>query len=139
MVSGGIPVNDACVDEFNKLKAGGGPQYVIFKIVNNEVVEHKVGAAKATYEDFLGEITADSALYAAFDFEWKQDDGSDRSKILFISYIPDAGKVREKMTYAATKETIKSKIDGGLIEIQATDAEGISYDSVLAKAKSHTH
>ena len=138
MVASGIPVNDTCVSTFNELKAGHGPRYMIMQIVNKEVTVTAKGEHTATYADFLEKIKTDDACYAFYDFDWEVE-GAKRNKILFISFNPDTGSVRNKMTYASTKESVRNIAEGGFVEVQATDAEGISFDSVLAKAKAATH
>jgi cofilin len=134
MVGSGIGVSDACATEFKDLKTGKQSRFLVFAI-NNDVVEVAFkGPRTATYDDFLSKVGKDTPCYAVYDFEFDVDGGK-RDKLLFISWIPDIAKVRPKMIYASTKESVKAKIGDGLLEIQATDASEISYEAVLAKAK----
>jgi cofilin len=134
----GIKVADECVTAFNEMKQKKQSRFVIFKIVNNEAVKvAHVSERTATYDDFVAYLNQDKddPFYAVFDFEMEAE-GVTRGKLLLLSWIPDTAKVRSKMVYASTKESLKAKIDGGLMDIQANDFSSICYDAVAAKVKS---
>jgi cofilin len=138
MVGSGIGVSDECVSLFNDMKVKKASKYLIFHIADDLVKVLDKGAADATYEEFLSKIPTDEPRYALFDFTWDQD-GVPRSKLVFFSWIPDTAKVRPKMIYASTKETIKAKIEGGLIEVQGTDKSEITAEVVEAKCRHGAH
>ena len=123
------------MEAFDSIKKTKKNRYAIFKADDGKVVVTKTGERDANFEAFNADIQAAAPAYAVFDFEWKMDDGSNRDKLVFVTYIPDTAKPKEKLLYAATKETFKNNIEGGLIEVQGTDPSEISYDAVLAKAK----
>ena len=135
MSLGGIAVDDACVTIFNELKQKKTHRFIIFEIVDGKEVKVKsMGERSKTYADFLEVLEKDTPCYAVFDYEYEMD-GAPRARILLINWIPDTAKVRAKMIYASTKESLKTKIEGGLVEVQATDASEVSEEHVLNKVK----
>jgi cofilin len=135
MAMGGIPVDDVCVSTFNELKTKKAHRFILFTIQDNKLVTVKtVGERSKTYDDFLATLSNDEPCYAVFDYEYTHEDAQ-RARIVLINWIPDTAKVRSKMIYASTKESLKTKIEGGLVEIQATDASEVCAEAVLAKIK----
>ena len=133
----GIPASDECIAAFENLKTKKTHRYLIFTIKDNkEIVVADVGAREETYENFLAKIEKETPCYSIFDFEYDSDDGGKRGKLVFLCWIPDVAKVKAKMIYASTKDNLKRKIEGGLVEVQATDASELCYEAVLAKVKS---
>jgi cofilin len=132
----GIPASDECLAAFEALKTKKASRYLIFTIKDNkEIVVADKGAPEETYDQFLAKIEKDTPCYAIFDFEYDTEDGGKRGKIVFIAWVPDTSKVKAKMIYASTKDNLKRKIEGGLVEVQATDASELCYEAVLAKVK----
>lgn len=131
----GIAVSDECITTFNELKSKKAHKFIIFKIENNAVVKvAECGAPSQTFEDFKARLVKDEPCYAVFDFDYEAE-GATRSKLVFIAWIPDVAKVKAKMIYASTKEALKMKIEGALVDVQACDASEISHEVVLAKVK----
>jgi cofilin len=128
----GIPVDDECLAAFQEMKTKKAYRYLVMAIVENKVKVVEKGARAETYENFLTHIGKDQPCYAVFDYEWESSDGK-RDKIVLISWIPDTAKVKSKMMYAGTKESVKSVVEGGIIEIQATDASEVAEEAVRAK------
>lgn len=58
--------------------------------------------------------------YAVFDFEFDRD-GCKKSKIVFVTWVPDTSPIRSKMLYASSKDKFKRDLDGIQVEIQGTD------------------
>ena len=135
----GITVSDDCVTTFNDMKTSKKFQYIIFTIKDQkEVVIGETGVRGASYDDFVAKLENDQPCYAVFDFEYDTPDGK-RGKLLFFSWIPDTAKVRPKMIYASTKEGLKQKIEGGLVDVQATDASMTTIEHVMMKIKQHSN
>jgi cofilin len=132
----GIAVSDDCVQKFNELKLGHAHRYVTFKMnaTNTEVVVEHVGGPNSTYEDFKSQLPEKDCRYAIFDYEF-QIDGGQRNKITFILWAPDSAPIKAKMMYTSTKDSIKKKLVGIQVEVQATDAAEISEDAVAERAK----
>jgi len=74
-----------------------------------------------------------SRRYAVFDFEWDTKDGCKKSKIVFVTWVPDTAKIRQKMLYASSKDKFKRELDGIQVEIQGTDFSEVEEKVFLDK------
>ncbi|KAI8071509.1 hypothetical protein BC940DRAFT_293035 [Gongronella butleri] len=134
-MSSGVAVNPECIEAYNNLKLGKKSKYIIYKLSDNlkEIVVEKQ-VAEATYDDFLEALPADEPRYAVYDFDYEKPGAGMRNKITFFSWIPDTSKVRQKMVYAASVDSLRRNLVGLAIEVQGTDASEVDYDTVLEKA-----
>jgi len=55
--------------------------------------------------------------------------------LFHIFRAPDSAPIKAKMMYTSTKDSIKKKLVGIQVEVQATDAAEISEDAVAERAK----
>ena len=123
----GIAIDDECVTAFNELKAKKSCRYITYQIIDNTAVKVcNKGARDKSWDDFVAEELKDNQpLYAVFDFDFKNDEGADRNKIVIFSWIPDNLPVKmmaQKMIYASTKESFAHKIGGGgTVSVAAND------------------
>ncbi|OUM63165.1 hypothetical protein PIROE2DRAFT_67416 [Piromyces sp. E2] len=134
MAASGVGVKDECINAFQDLKLGRKLKYIIYKISDNlkEVVVEKTGE-ETDYDDFIGSLPENECRYAVYDFNYTNEEGGKRTKIVFYTWSPDTARIKMKMVYAATKEAIKKKLDGIYVEIQCTDLAEASYETVLEK------
>jgi len=51
---------------------------------------------------------------------------------VLISWVPDDATVKQKMIYAASKDSLKRSLDL-VTDIQATDYSEVAHETVLAK------
>eukprot|EP01087_Luapelamoeba_hula_P020572 TRINITY_DN7041_c0_g2_i1.p1 TRINITY_DN7041_c0_g2~~TRINITY_DN7041_c0_g2_i1.p1 ORF type:complete len:137 (+),score=24.86 TRINITY_DN7041_c0_g2_i1:110-520(+) len=130
----GIAIADEVVHKFNELKLAHNTRYLIFKMSDNltEVVLEKTGAPTATWENFTADLPRDDCRYGIFDFEYEKDGGR-RNKIVFVVWCPETSKIKPKMLYTSTKDSLKKKLVGIGTEVQATDSSEISRAEVLAR------
>eukprot|EP01089_Gocevia_fonbrunei_P016076 TRINITY_DN48_c0_g3_i1.p1 TRINITY_DN48_c0_g3~~TRINITY_DN48_c0_g3_i1.p1 ORF type:complete len:141 (-),score=38.14 TRINITY_DN48_c0_g3_i1:77-499(-) len=137
----GIEVDDACVNAYNSLKMGKNVRYVEMKmndtltsvVVAKEVA--KKGDITAEYKEFLEQLPANEARYFIYDFEFTNADNDIRNKVAFILWAPDSASIKGKMIYTSTKDSVKKKLQGLQVEVQATDYDEISYESVLGRCQ----
>jgi cystathionine beta-lyase/cystathionine gamma-synthase len=54
----------------------------------------------------------------------------------FSSRAPDTAKIKPKMLYAGTKDTVKKSLQGLQVEVQGTDKSEVSKEAVIDKCKS---
>ena len=116
----GIAVNDECISLFNdfKLQKGDGQlRYITFKIEgDSEIVIDAKGAREKTYEDFSAEVqAADGPRYGVIDVDFTTADGRSNSKIVFISWVPDTAKIKQKMVYSGSKDALKRVLLGIMV------------------------
>lgn len=136
--SSGVSVNDAVIQAYNELKTGRKFKYVFFKINDEltEIVVEKEGPANATYDQFLDELKSvpkDDCRYCVFDFEWETAESGKRNKICFYAWCPETAKLKKKMIYASSKDSLRKKLVGIGAEIQGTDFAEVSYESVFER------
>ncbi|KAJ2811336.1 cofilin [Coemansia furcata] len=84
------------------------------------------------YEAFINLLPENECRYATYDFAYKKD-GTERNKILFYSWSPDTAKIKNKMIYASSRDSLRKSLIGVALDVQATDLEEASYDASLEK------
>ncbi|CAM8897138.1 unnamed protein product [Rhodiola kirilowii] len=72
--------------------------------------------------------------YAVYDYDFVTIENCQKSKIFFIAWSPDTSGIRAKMLYAASKEMIKSGLNGIHYEIQATDPTEMDLQVLQGRA-----
>ncbi|PKA61887.1 Actin-depolymerizing factor 4 [Apostasia shenzhenica] len=132
----GIAVNDECKLKFLELKAKRTYRFIIYKIEENqkEITVEKLGEPTLTYEDFAASLPANECRYAIYDYDYVNEENSQKSKIFFIAWSPDTSRVRNKMLYASSKESFKRELDGIQVELQATDPSEMDLDVIKGRA-----
>uniref|UniRef100_K3WB44 ADF-H domain-containing protein n=1 Tax=Globisporangium ultimum (strain ATCC 200006 / CBS 805.95 / DAOM BR144) TaxID=431595 RepID=K3WB44_GLOUD len=108
-------------------------RYFIYKIVDDtEIVIESTGPSSETYEDFaakLAQVTND-CRYGLIDLDVTTKDGRPTSKLVFLSWSPDTARIKSKMLYASSKESIKRVLMGVGIHLTATDASELAKESI---------
>jgi len=131
-MSSGVQVDDNISDLFKDFKINKKNRYYTFLIENKEMIKvDKVGGREASYEDFCDDLPEKSPRYCLIDLDFETKDGRPTSKIVFISWIPEEGGVRDKMLYASSKEAIKLALDGVGIFINATDRAELDLETSI--------
>eukprot|EP01087_Luapelamoeba_hula_P001671 TRINITY_DN11402_c0_g1_i1.p1 TRINITY_DN11402_c0_g1~~TRINITY_DN11402_c0_g1_i1.p1 ORF type:complete len:138 (-),score=30.77 TRINITY_DN11402_c0_g1_i1:6-419(-) len=131
----GIAVADEVVHKFNELKLAHNTRYLTFQMSDDltQVVLDKTSVSpSATWEDFTSDLPRHDCRYGVFDFEYEKDGGR-RNKIVFVVWCPETSKIKAKMLYTSTKESLKKKLVGIGSELQATDSSEIARSEVTAR------
>jgi cofilin len=103
---------------------------ITFKI-EGDVVTEAEKLESADFDEFLGVLPADQGRFCVLDFAYETADGRPTDKVVFVSWIPDTCKVREKMKYSGTKEAVKNAFVGISVNINATDMSEITAEGVV--------
>ncbi|KAG0058356.1 cofilin [Linnemannia elongata] len=136
MATSGVKVLEKCIDTFQELKLGKTLKYIIYKVSDDlKSIEVVKQSDDADYDNFLTELPTDDCRWAIYDFAFKTSDGGDRNKIVFYSWAPDNAKVKSKMLYSSSKEALRKALNGIAVEIQGTDFDEVSHDTVLEKVR----
>jgi len=137
-MSTGVGVNQACQKAYQSLKLDKKDKYIIFAVnkEKTEIVVEKTSGS-TNYEEFLKDLPDDHPRWAVYDFHYEVADGK-RNKLVFISWNPEKGNIREKMIFAGSKDALRRSLDGISVDIQGTDADEVSWDTILEKAKKGT-
>ncbi|KAG8898946.1 cofilin [Tulasnella sp. 403] len=135
----GVKAHPDCVTTYNELKLRKKYRSIIYKINDKQpeiVVERTMTDADgADYEKFILSLPEDEPRWAVYDFEYSLGDEGKRNKLVFIAWSPDGSKIKQKMTYASSKDELRRSLVGIATEIQGTDTEEISHQQVLEKVK----
>jgi len=93
----------------------------------------KQGPAEETYDDFLAALPKSEPRYCLVDVDYTTKSDAQHTKMVFVFWCPDDCGVRDKMLYAASKDTIKKPFAGVQCEIQANDLGDIDKSTIQAK------
>jgi len=137
MSNTGVSVNSECVTRYNEFKLRKTNKYIVFRLSDDlrEIIIDKTGEPGASYDEFLDQLPPNDCRYAVCNVDYNQADG-ERSKIVFFLWAPEGSKVKSKMLYAGTKDTIKKALQGINAEIQGTDKAEVQLNEVIEKCKS---
>jgi len=133
----GVKLNDECVSLFNDFKLRKTHQYLTFKLNDalTEVVLDKTGVPGAPYPEFVATLPDNDCRYAVCTVSYTTPAEGERTKIVFFLWAPDSAKVKSKMLYAGTKDTVKKGFNGINTEIQGTDKAEVEFNAVIEKCK----
>jgi len=94
------------------------------------------------FEEFVKVIKGPAGhqcRFGVFDFEYEVGPGEGtRKKIIFFAWSDDDAKIKQKMVYSSSKDSIRKCLDGVQVEIQCTDDSEINFESVLEKCKKNS-
>ncbi|KAJ5995299.1 cofilin [Penicillium waksmanii] len=141
-LASGVSVHDDCIEAFNDLRMSRKVKYVIYKISDDMkqiVVDEK--SESEDYEVFREKLASardskgnPAPRYATYDVEYDLGGGEGkRSKIIFISWVPQDTPTRQSMVYASTREVLKNALNVAN-SIHADDKSEIEWSAVLAEA-----
>jgi len=145
MAQSGVSVAPECVQAFNDLKLGNKHKWIIFKISDDwkEIVVEET-SKDADYSAFREKLLNAKSKnkrgeegiggrYAVYDVDYDAEDGGKRTKITFISWVPDDAPQYPRMMYSTSKEALKRSLNGLAADIQANDADDIEHSSVVQR------
>eukprot|EP01084_Bolivina_argentea_P259208 437285_1 len=132
-----MKTTDDALKKFYTLKFKNITAYLIFKchakkgIVDVEIEKLKSKCDSSMYLDqFVKDIfQSGQPRYGAV--EWNK-------KICFVSWVPDSAKIRNKMVYAAARETFKDSLFGVRRSIFASNEDELNVSILKNKTKSIT-
>lgn len=131
----GVVVDDEVANAFNGFKlqsAGFKLRYYIYEIIDKKTIKiEKSGDRSKSYDDFCADLPENDCRYGLIDLEFSSEDGRPTSKLVFITWNPDTGSIRNKMLYSGSKEAIKTALSGVGIHINATDRSELDFESSI--------
>ncbi|EUB61250.1 Cofilin/actin-depolymerizing factor [Echinococcus granulosus] len=126
----GVKCSDDCLAKYNELKLKKTCRYILYKIEDQkEIVIDQIGDRNCTFDQFKTELEnlEKSARYAVLDFE----SDSNKSHLLFISWIPDNASVRERMLYASSVDALKSQLTGFKSYLQLNEKSDLTRENFM--------
>jgi len=144
-MSSGVAIADDCKSIFEDIKKNKSYRYCVFYIKEEKsiTVEAK-GDRDAAYDDFLHDLQSGGdgeCRYGLYDFEYEHQcqgtaESSKKQKLFLMLWCPDSAKIKKKMLYASSFETLKKSLVGVHKYIQATDASEASASEVEKQLRS---
>jgi cofilin len=130
-------ITDDCIRVWNDVKIHHKHRYVLFDFSNDleHVVVDWVSPRKATYDDFLDTLPPCDVRYAVYDYEWKADDKTIRSMMIFIVWVPEDAPILRKMLIASTRSHMRSNLWNPRVVVQATNQSEIQENVILQMCK----
>ncbi|KAF8979460.1 cofilin, partial [Haplosporangium bisporale] len=103
-MSRGAIVTSECLASYNNLVNGAYPN-ITYKISDDHTEIHvEREGYVSSYENFLGYLPTDECRFAVFDFF--------RRVFLFIDWCPEDADIKDKNTYAASKDALINALQG---------------------------
>jgi cofilin len=144
-MASGVAIADDCKNVFEEIKKNKTHRYCVFFIKDEKFITvEKLGGRDASYEEFLTDLQAageGECRYGLYDFEYEHQcqgttESSKKQKLFLMSWCPDSAKIKKKMLYASSFETLKKSLVGVHKFIQATDASEASASEVEKQLRS---
>lgn len=151
-VGSGVTVMDDCVKEFEQMKKYKSYFGIVYKLsADMKTIEvdktfENPGASESDTEaadykkfaDYLLSVEEErDCRYACYDVRFTTGEGVRRNKIVFITFCPENAKIKPKMVYSSSKDTLKSKLIG-ILDVQANDASDLELAHIVSKCQSNT-
>eukprot|EP00088_Acartia_fossae_P002295 TRINITY_DN10920_c0_g1_i1.p1 TRINITY_DN10920_c0_g1~~TRINITY_DN10920_c0_g1_i1.p1 ORF type:complete len:150 (-),score=42.24 TRINITY_DN10920_c0_g1_i1:300-749(-) len=139
MAMSGVKLTENCMTTYNDIQKSKKYRYAIFLIKDGQIDVEKVGERNQSYADYLNDLhqkdgDAEDCRYGLYDYEYKYNpDGAEstfKSKIFLMSWCPDASKIKKKMLYSSSFDTLKRAFVGVHKVIQANDKSECGQEAV---------
>jgi cofilin len=75
----------------------------------------------------VNDLPPDDVRFAIYVYEFKADDGTDRNKLVFITWAPEPAPAKRKMIMVTIKQLVRFGIPGIAVEIIAEDRSDLLY------------
>jgi len=141
----GVKLTNECQNVYQAIQKDKKHRYAIFKIQDGEICLDQTGDRDNTYDQFLTDLQVkdgdnDDCRYAVYDYDYVQQaegtEASYRSKLFLMSWCPDSAKIKKKMIYSSSFDTLKKAFVGVHKVIQSNGADELeqSYIEGILKA-----
>lgn len=140
----GVKLDDACKVKYDEVQKKHMHRFVTFHIKDDkEIVVDKVGARDANFNDFVDAVKqkdggSEDCRYAILDYEFKLEaqgtEASQRDAILLFMYCPETARIKKKMIYSSSFDTVKRAFNGIKKAININDESDLNEEFVKEKA-----
>ncbi|MFD9369211.1 actin-binding ADF family protein [Streptomyces sp. NPDC060020] len=134
MSSRGITVDDSCLSALQELKSKREINTLVYRL--NEALETVVVESQAnlTHDEMLASLPADEPRFVVYDLHFASADGTRRSDLVMIFWIPDAAMPAHKLAYSAADRVLQDLLDGIQVTVRATDLSRLAYNELASQA-----
>merc|ERR1719309_59897 len=117
----GVKLTEECMGVYQDIQKSKKHRYAIFVIQGGQIEVEMVGDRNNSYSDFLADLhqkdgDADDCRYGVYDYDYQfNPDGVEstfKSKIFLMSWCPDSSKIKKKMLYSSSFDTLKRAFVG---------------------------
>jgi len=138
MAMSGVELEAQCKTIFDDVQLGKKHRYVTFHISEGKIRIDKIGEREANYDKFLEDLKqkdgeCDDCRYAIYDYEYTVNsqgtEPSFRTKVFLVLWCPDAAKIKKKMVYSASFDSLKKAFQAQKV-IQANSDDEIDESTV---------
>lgn len=145
MAMSGVKMDDACKVKYDEVQKKHLHRFVTFHIKDNKEIQvDQVGPRSATFNDFLDAIKqkdesgAEDCRYAILDYEFTLEaqgtEASARDAILLFMYCPENARIKKKMIYSSSYDTVKRAFNGIKKALNVNDESDLNEEFVKDKA-----
>lgn len=137
-------MDEACKVKYDEVQKKHMHRYVTFHIKDDkEIVVDKVGERSATFNDFVDAVkqkdgNSEDCRYAILDYEFTLEaqgtEASQRDAILLFMYCPETARIKKKMIYSSSFDTVKRAFNGIKKAININDESDLNEEFVKEKA-----
>jgi cofilin len=149
MAMSGVELDPQCKLVYDEVQSKKKHRYVTFKIDDGKIRVDKIGERDNTYDMFLTDLCvkdgdADDCRYAIYDYEYvvnsQGTEPSNRSKLFMVCWCPDSARIKKKMVYAASFDSLKKSFTGvqKIINANGFDEVEQAYIEDILKSSSRT-
>merc|ERR1712020_201726 len=144
MAMSGVRLDEACKVKYDEVQKKHMHRYVTFHIKDDkEIVVDKVGERSATFNDFVDAVkqkdgNSEDCRYAILDYEFTLEaqgtEASQRDAILLVMYCPENARIKKKMIYSSSFDTVKRAFNGVKKAFNINDESDLTEDFIKEKA-----
>jgi len=135
----GVKLTEKCNAYYQEVQKGKKHRYLIFIIKDGFIDLEKVGDRAKGYKDFLEDLQQmdgdkEDCRYGLYDYEYQYNpDGAqptNKNKMFLMSWCPDGAKIKKKMIYSSSFETLSKSFVGVHKVIQANQQDECTQEVV---------
>jgi cofilin len=133
----GAKIADECIREFEEFKLRGKYGYIMYKLdmTTMNIAIDKTAAPGTSYEQFLADLPQDEARYAVKHIGYTTEDGGQRTKLVFVTWIPRDSSVKTKMLHASSLAPLKQALNGIAISLQGHTLADLQFDDLVLRCR----
>ena len=134
----GIKIHPDCITEYNDFKMGRSKHaYIVFAVSADlkEIAIERRGAAGEGWEAMVATLPNDAPRYIVTHFHWDLGQDGKRSRTVFVHWSPSNTALKQRMIYAATKQSFKQALTGLQVDMQAGGVDELTRDRVLEQCQ----
>jgi len=149
MAMSGVELDAECKVVYDEVQSKKKHRYVTFMIADGKIKVDKIGDRDATYDQFLVDLCvkdgeADDCRYAIYDYEYvvktQGTEASNRARLFLVCWCPDSARIKKKMVYSASFDSLKKAFTGVQKVIQANGLDEVEQGNIeeILKAGART-